>query len=306
MPSVSGLCCKGGIAPNRSTNAVRTIIAAKLKILLQMSVVLIHGSQKPVIRVGRFAGQYAKPRSCDTEQRENVTLPSYRGDLVNRPAFTASDRRPDPELLLAGYQRAALTLNFIRSLTEGGFADLHHPENWGLGFVVHSDKKTEYDRIVTAITDSVRFLEVVGRQPMDQFSRVEFYTSHEALHLGYEEAQTRQVPHREGWYNLATHLPWLGNRTRHLDEAHVEYFRGLANPIGVKIDGSIEAEELTALITRLNPHDEPGHLTLIHRLAQLKWKLSYRDSFRRYNGAARPWSGVAIRCTGIRRPWQTR
>ena len=242
------------------------IIAAKLKILLQMSVVLIHGSQKPVIRLGRFAGQYAKPRSSDIEQRESIILPSYRGDLVNHPAFTEADRRPDPELLLLGYQRAALTLNFIRSLAEGGFADLHHPENWGLGFVGHSDKKAEYDRIVTAITDSVRFLEIVSRQPMDQFSRVEFYTSHEVLHLAYEEAQTRQVPHRTGWYNLATHLPWLGNRTRQLDEAHVEYFRGIANPIGVKIDGTIESEELVQLITRLNPHDEPGHLTLIHRL----------------------------------------
>jgi 3-deoxy-7-phosphoheptulonate synthase len=241
------------------------LIAGKLKILLQMSVVLIHGSRKPVTRVGRFAGQYAKPRSVDTETRDGVTLPAYRGDLVNRVPFTAEARRPDPELLIQGYQRAALTLNFIRSLVDGGFADLHHPEYWQLGFVAHSGRAQEFARIIDQIRDSIRFLEVVGHRSFDQLNRVEFFTSHEGLHLPYEEAQTRHVPRRTGWYNLATHFPWIGNRTRQCDGSHVEYFRGIDNPLAVKIGGEIDAGEIARLLELLHPHDEPGRMTIIHR-----------------------------------------
>lgn len=244
------------------------IITGKLKILLQMSVILIHGSRKPVIRVGRFAGQYAKPRSSDTETRGGVTLPSYRGDVVNRAGFTVEERTPNPDLLLEGYHKAALTLNFIRSLVEGGFADLHHPEYWQLEFVRHSQKAAQYQRMKDEIWESVRFLEIVSGRSIDQFSRVEFFCSHEGLLLDYEEAQTRHVPRRTGWYNLSTHFPWIGNRTRDRQGAHVEYFRGIANPIGIKLGAGATPEELTTLIERLDPQRCPGRITLIHRFGE--------------------------------------
>src|SRR5690348_350997 len=214
-------------------------IAKKLKILLQMSLVLLHGLKKPIIRVGRMAGQYAKPRSADTETRNGVTLPAFRGDLVNRAGFTAPERIPDPELLLRAYERSGLTINFIRALIEGGFADLHHPEYWELGFVANSPHAADYMRMVQSIGESLRFMETLTGSVLADINRVDFYTSHEGLHLLYEQAQTRKVPRRTGWYNLSTHFPWIGDRTRELDGAHVEYFRGIANPIGVKIGPSV-------------------------------------------------------------------
>jgi 3-deoxy-7-phosphoheptulonate synthase len=241
------------------------VIVNKLKILLKMSLVLVHGTGCNVIRLGRIAGQYAKPRSCLTETRQGVTLPSFRGWLINRPGFTVEERTPDPELLLRGYERAALTINFIRGLVEGGFADFHHPELWDLDFVNHSPHADEYRRIVQAIGGSIRFLETVADRRLDEITRVEFYTSHEGLHLLYEQAQTRQVPRRPGWYNLAAHFLWIGDRTRDPNGAHVEYFRGIANPIGVKLGPSITPEELLDLVRILNPQNEPGRLTLIHR-----------------------------------------
>jgi 3-deoxy-7-phosphoheptulonate synthase len=245
-------------------------IAAKLKILLQMSLVLVHGSRLPVIRMGRFAGQYAKPRSKDTETRDGVTLPCFRGYLVNRPEFTKEDRTPNPRLLLRGYERAALTLNFIRGLVEGGFADLHHPDQWDLGFVEHAEQEHDYRKITEAIVNSVCFLETVAERPLNEIGRVEFFTCHEGLHLDYERAQTRRVPRRTGWYNLTTHFPWIGDRTRNADGAHVEYFRGIANPIGVKVGSTMTSDELNTLIDLLNPDNEPGRLTLIQRFGATK------------------------------------
>ncbi len=201
----------------------------------------------------------------DTETRDGVTLPCFRGYLVNRPAFSREDRTPDPRLLLQGYERAALTLNFIRGLVAGGFADLHHPDQWDLGFVEHAEHQQDYRKITEAIVNSVWFLETVAERPLNEIGRVEFFTSHEGLHLDYERAQTRRVPRRTGWYNLTTHFPWIGDRTRDVDGAHVEYFRGIANPIGVKIGSTMTPDELTALIERLNPDNEPGRLTLIQR-----------------------------------------
>ena len=241
-------------------------ITSKLKILLQMSLVLVHGTRRPVIRVGRFAGQYAKPRSTDTEARDGIELPTYRGDLVNRAPFTREDRTPDPQLLLKGYERAALTLNFIRALAEGGFADLHHPEYWNLGFLDGSPLRSEYGRIVEGIKQSIDFMEaVLGREPAS-LRRVDFYTSHEGLSLFYEQAQTRRVPRREGWYDLSTHFPWIGMRTAQLDSAHVEFFRGIRNPIAVKVGPAMDAEWLRGLVETLDPDAEPGRLTLIHRM----------------------------------------
>lgn len=245
-------------------------IANKLKILLKMSFLLVFGCHKRVIRVGRFAGQYAKPRSADTETRSGQTLPSYRGPLINRPAFTPEDRQPNPALLLEGYHRAALTINFIRGLVDGGFADLHHPEQWNLDFMQHATQSADFRKIIETIGEAVRFTETIAGRRMDELSRVEFFTSHEGLHLDYEEAQTRQVPRRANWYNLTTHFPWIGERTRGLGGAHVEYFRGIANPIGVKIGPSIAPDELLALIDTLNPSNEPGRLTLIHRFGVKK------------------------------------
>ncbi len=230
-----------------------------------MSLVLVHGTKKQVVRVGRIAGQYAKPRSADMETRDGVSLPSYRGDLVNAPGFTAEERIPNPELLLRGYERAALTLNFIRSLADGGFADLHHPENWGLGFVKHSALADEYERIVDSIRDSLEFMEAVGGTRTST-NRVDFYTSHEGLHLNYEEAQTREVPNRKGWYNLSTHLPWIGKRTAELEGAHVEFFRGVRNPLGIKVGPDVSAEWLRELLSVLDPEKEPGRIMLIHRM----------------------------------------
>lgn len=256
---------QGGDCSETFADCESGIIAAKLKILLQMSLVLVQGGKKRVIRVGRFAGQYAKPRSSSTETREGLSLPVYRGDLINRPAFETRDRTPDPTLLLRGYERAGLTINFIRALIDGGFADLHHPEYWAMEFVQRSPLASEYRRMVKSVNDSLNFMETITGNKLSDMNRVDFYTSHEGLHLHYEQAQTRQVPRRTGWYNLCTHFPWIGNRTRALDGAHVEYFRGIQNPIAVKIGPPITPAETIALCERLNPHNEPGRLTLIHR-----------------------------------------
>ena len=230
-----------------------------------MSLVLVQGGKKRVIRLGRFAGQYAKPRSADAETRNGVTLPTYRGDMINRAGFTTAERVPDPALLLRAYERSGLTINFIRALIEGGFADLHHPEYWELGFVANSPHAADYMRMVETIGESLRFMETLTGQVMSDINRVDFFTSHEGLLLHYEQAQTRRVPHRTGWYNLSTHFPWIGERTRALDGAHMEYFRGIANPIGAKVGPAMTPAELIDLTEMLNPENEAGRLTLIHR-----------------------------------------
>ncbi len=260
-----GFLLQGGDCAENFADCRSSVVTNKLKILLQMSLVLVHGLRQPVIRVGRIAGQYAKPRSSAVESRGGVSLPSYRGDLVNGPAFTAADRRPDPVRLLRGYGRAAMTLNFIRALSDCGFADLHHPEHWDLDFMAHSSKAADYRRVVDALGESLRFMEVVGCGAGGELGRVQFFTSHEGLHLPYEQAATRQVPHRPGWYNLSAHLPWVGMRTADPDGAHVEYFRGIRNPIGIKLGAGMDDAQLEALLDRLDPGREPGRLVLIHR-----------------------------------------
>jgi 3-deoxy-7-phosphoheptulonate synthase len=256
---------QGGDCAENFDECTSDNIVQKLKILLQMSLVMLVGLKKPIIRIGRLAGQYAKPRSADYETRDGVSLPSYRGDIINRPAFTATDREPDPTLMLRGYERAGLTLNFVRSLIDGGFADLHHPENWDLAFVGESGAAADYHKLVQSVSDSLEFFEAITGEPMHRTHRVEFYTSHEGLHLPYEQAQTRFLKHRGRWYNLTTHFPWIGMRTADLAGAHVEYFRGIANPMAVKIGTSVSDEQLQQLVGVLNPHNEPGRLTLITR-----------------------------------------
>jgi len=261
---------QGGDCAETLADCRPDVVAAKLKILLQMSVVLIHGCKKPVIRLGRFAGQYAKPRSSPVEKRGDTELPSYYGDLVNRSPFTLEARTPDPELLLQGYLHATATLNFVRSLAGGGFADLHHPEFWDLEHLERSELpeglREQYRRMTREIASAIDFMEALGDAKVDDLSRVEFFASHEGLSLDYESAQTRTVPRRQGYYDLTTHLPWIGERTRNLDGAHIEFFRGIRNPVGVKVGPKASPNELLALISALNPNNESGKLLIITRM----------------------------------------
>ena len=241
------------------------------RVLLQMAVVMTFASKKPVVKVGRMAGQFAKPRSSDTETQGDVTLPSYFGDLVNRPPFEPEARKADPTLLVEAYQKSALTLNFIRSLVDSGFADLHHPEFWDLSFMesatLSASLREDYARTVREVEQALSFMESLGERTVSkQLQRVEFFTSHEGLNLWYESAQTRQVPRREGWYDLTTHMPWIGERTRQLDGAHIEFFRGIRNPVGVKVGPTATPETVLELIGALNPDDEPGKLVIITRM----------------------------------------
>lgn len=261
---------QGGDCAESFADCESALIANRLKVLLQMSLVLVQGLRTRVVRIGRFAGQYAKPRSADMETRDGLTLPSYRGDNVNAPDFTAAARLPDPQRLLEGHKRSAMTINFVRGLIDGGFADLHHPEYWDLDWVHHAPLAEEYSRRVEAIGESVKFMETLAGQTIGEFNRVEFYSSHEALLLNAEAAQTRQVPRQPGWYNLSTHLPWIGLRTAAVDGAHVEYMRGIRNPVAVKVGASMSAEWIQELCAILNPHKEPGRLTLIHRVGAAK------------------------------------
>ncbi|MFI4981166.1 MAG: class II 3-deoxy-7-phosphoheptulonate synthase [Nevskiales bacterium] len=261
---------QGGDCAESFADCESTIIANRLKVLMQMSLVLVHGLRKRVVRIGRFAGQYAKPRSADTETKNGLTLPCYRGDLVNLPEFTAAARAADPQRLVEGHKRSAMTMNFTRGLIDGGFADLHHPEYWNLDWVQHVPHANEYRERVEAIGESLRFFETLAGQTISDFNRVEFYTSHEALLLNAEAAQTRRVPRQPGWYNLSTHFPWIGMRTAAVDGAHVEYCRGIRNPIGVKVSPSMSTEWVLQLCELLNPDNEPGRLTLIHRMGNGK------------------------------------
>ena len=256
---------QGGDCAESLTECTSDNIVQKLKILLQMSLVMLVGIKKPIIRVGRMAGQYAKPRSADLETRDGESLPSYRGDLINRSPFNSIDREPDPDLMLRAYERAALTLNFVRSLMDGGFADLHHPENWDLDFVAETETAQEYRELVASLSNSLEVFEAIAGEPMHRTHRVEFYASHEGLHLPYEQAQTRYLPRRQRWYNLTTHYPWIGMRTADLDGAHVEYFRGIANPMSIKIGTGATDSHIQGLIEVLNPDNEPGRLTFITR-----------------------------------------
>ena len=253
----------GGDCAERFLDCARGPIEAKLKILLQMSLVLTWGARLPIIRVARMAGQYAKPRSSDTEIIDGVELPSYRGDHVNDSAATPEAREPDPERLVSAYFHSAATLNYARALLDGGFADLHKPDHWQLGFVRKAQSRAEYEAVVARLLDAVDFVESTGVET-HAFDTVELFSSHEGLLLPWEEAQT--VRAGDGWYNLGAHMLWIGDRTRALDGAHVEYFRGIDNPIAVKTGPTMDPGELVALLERLEPANRPGRVTLITRL----------------------------------------
>jgi 3-deoxy-7-phosphoheptulonate synthase len=261
---------QGGDCAENFQDCSSPLITNRLKVLLQMSLALVHGLQMPVVRVGRFAGQYAKPRSSDTETKGDVTLPSYRGDLVNSVEFTETARIPDPQRLIRAHSHSAMTMNFVRSLVDGGFADVHHTEYWDLGWLDHSPLADEFHKLTESLGQSLRFMETITGRDVGSLRRVDFFTSHEALHLHYEQAQTRQVPRQWGWFNLGTHFPWIGMRTAELDGAHVEYFRGIRNPIGIKVGPGMSREWLTALLEKLNPTREEGRMVLIHRMGESK------------------------------------
>lgn len=257
---------QGGNCAERFIDCRADSIANKLKILLQMSVILTYGVRKPVVRIGRFAGQYAKPRSNDFEVIDGTSLPSYRGDAVNSVDPTIAARTPDPQRLVSSYFYAAATLNHIRALIDGGFADLRHPYTWTLRSMESSRNWPEYKAVLDRILDAIQFMESFGGARSDVLGRVDFFTSHEGLLLGYEEALSRKDADSGRWYNLGAHMLWIGVRTRQLCGGHIEYCRGIANPIGLKVDTSTRPEDLLALLDVLNPDNEEGRVTMISRL----------------------------------------
>jgi 3-deoxy-7-phosphoheptulonate synthase len=242
------------------------------RLILQMAVVLTFAGGKPVVKVGRLAGQFAKPRSSATETIGDVTLPSYRGDIINGMEFTPEARTPDPARLLQAYSQSAATLNLVRAFAGGGYADLYNIHRWTLGFVSDSPQGARYRELSEKISEALTFMAAIGVTPETQpdLHRVEFFTAHEALLLGFEEAMTRVDSTSGEWYDTSAHLVWIGERTRQLDGAHVEYFRGIRNPIGLKCGPTLEGDELLRLIDVLNPRNEPGRLTLYGRFGSDK------------------------------------
>jgi 3-deoxy-7-phosphoheptulonate synthase len=238
-----------------------------LRVMLQMAVVLTFGASKPVVKVGRIAGQFGKPRSSPVEVIDGVELPSYRGDNINGMDFTPESRAPNPERLIQAYSQSASTLNLVRAFTHGGYANLANVHQWMLGFVDRSPQGERYQALADQISKSLEFMQACGVTPetVPQMSQVDFYTSHEALLLGYEEAMTRVDSTSGDWYDTSAHMLWIGHRTRQVDHAHVNFCKGIKNPIGIKCGPGMEPDELVRLIETLNPTDEAGRITLISR-----------------------------------------
>jgi 3-deoxy-7-phosphoheptulonate synthase len=257
---------QGGDCAEDFFNCTAPGIRENLKVILQMAVILTYAGGKPVIKVGRMAGQYAKPRSSDTEMVEGLEISSYRGDMVNSPEPQAAARIPDPQRLLQGYYLSASTMNILRAFTRGGYAALHRVHAWNNEFVKRSPMGQSYERLAKHIDDALNFMRIVGiNTDIPQLNQADFFTSHEALLLGYEEALTRKDSTTGDWYDCSGHLLWIGERTRQVDGAHVEFFRGVLNPIGVKIGPDHDIDDVKSLIEKLNPENEPGRLTLITR-----------------------------------------
>jgi len=242
------------------------------RVLLQMAVVLTFAAGSPVVKVGRIAGQFAKPRSAPTETQGDVTLPSYFGDNINGIEFDAAARQPDPERQLRAYSQAASTLNLLRAFAQGGYADLNFVHRWNMGFVADSPEGHRYEELATRISETLDFMKACGidADSTPQLQQTDFYTSHEALLLGYEQAMTRVDSTTGDWYDTSAHMLWIGDRTRAPEEAHVEFMRGIKNPIAMKCGPSLDPDELVRLCDALNPENEPGRLTLIARFGSEK------------------------------------
>lgn len=242
------------------------------KVLLQMAIVMTFAGRSPVVKVGRMAGQFAKPRSSDLETKDGVSLPSYRGDIINDIAFDEASRAPDPQRLLRAYHQSAATLNLLRAFAQGGFADLHQVHRWNLGFVEKSPLGEKYQHLSEQIDQTLAFMEACGMSASNtpQIKETAVYTSHEALLLGYEQALTRQDSLTQDWYDCSAHMLWIGDRTRQPDHAHVEFLRGVKNPVGIKIGPTTQKDDLLALLDTLNPANLPGRITLIARMGANK------------------------------------
>jgi 3-deoxy-7-phosphoheptulonate synthase len=259
---------QGGDCAEAFSDMSANTIRDTFRVLLQMAVVLTYGGAVPVVKMGRMAGQFAKPRSSDNETIGGVTLPSYRGDIVNGPDFTAEARVPDPRRMEQGYFHSASTLNLLRAFAQGGYADLHQVHRWNLGFVERSPAAARYQDLASRLDETLAFMAACGMtsETTPQIRETEFYISHEALLLPYEQALTRVDSTSGDWYACSAHLLWIGDRTRQADGAHVEFLRGVKNPLGLKCGPSLEADDLLRLCDTLNPENEAGRLTLITRM----------------------------------------
>lgn len=268
--SGNGFLLQGGDCAEEFSECTAPTIRETMKVILQMAVILTYAGEKPVIKVGRIAGQYAKPRSSPTETRDGVELPSFRGDMVNSSDFTEAARRPDAQKLLNGYFHSASSLNILRAFTRGGYASLHKVHAWNKEFVKQSKAGESYEELASSIEKALTFMKVIGFDPekVPQINEVNFYTSHEALLLGYEEALTRQDSLTGIWYDCSAHMLWIGDRTRQLDGAHVEFLKGVHNPIGIKIGPDHEPDVINKLIETLNPENETGRIVIISRFGK--------------------------------------
>ncbi len=268
---------QGGDCAESFGDFTANVIRDTFRVLLQMAVVLTFGASVPVVKMGRMAGQFAKPRSSDTETVGGTTLPTYRGDIINGPAFDPADRIPDPARMETGYFQSAGTLNLLRAFANGGYADLHEVHRWNLDFAARSPLAARYQDLAGRIDETLAFMAACGMSSLNtpQIRETDFYTSHEALLLPYEQALTRVDSTSGDHYACSAHFLWIGDRTRQLDGAHVEFLRGVRNPIGLKVGPTSQPDDLLRLIDRLNPGDEPGRLTLISRMgaAQVAHKL---------------------------------
>ena len=253
-----------------SANGIRDTF----KVLLQMAVILTFGASMPIIKIGRIAGQFAKPRSSDIEVLNGVELPSYRGDMINDMEFNKASREPDPQRLIEGYEQSAATLNLIRAFAQGGMADLAKVHEWTLGFLADTPETAKYQEVADRISESLNFMRACGltSDTASQLRETEFYTSHEALLLNYEEALTREdtITAEKGWYSTSAHLLWVGDRTRQHDHGHIEFLSGIQNPIGIKCGPSLDPDDLVRLIEKINPENDTGKVVLICRMGSEK------------------------------------
>jgi len=257
---------QGGDCVERFADCNEKTILNKIKILLQMSIIITYASKIPVLKIGRIAGEYSKPRSNDFEMVNGVKIPSYRGDSINSYLPDIDERAANPLRMKESYFHAAATYNYIRAITHGGFADIRYPSKWNIDFVQENNSAKEYKNLIDNVVNSIKFIECIDGANSEILNCIDFYISHEGLLLPYEEAMTRFAQNSGEYFNLGTHMLWIGERTRDLNGAHVEYFRGISNPIGVKIGASMKPDELINLIKILNPNNESGKICLITRL----------------------------------------